>query len=220
MEYDSPMDVLPLELRKLGLKEKEARVYLAGLELGPESLQNIARKSEITRPTAYGIVRALQEKGLFKETKQGKKRLFIANSPEKILHILRLQKRELEEKEREFIRIIAALESRYALKEKEAIQTFKGKEGMEVLEEQLLFTSSKELLVFSSEWSSVEKKKRKAIYEKIRKRLGKFTVQERQVPRLAGTLYLLDKVIFFSHKKQEGYLIDNSLVVDSLRRLF
>lgn len=213
------MDILPLELRKLGLKEKEVKVYLAGLELGPESLQNIARKSEITRPTAYGIVKTLEGKGLFRETQQGKKRLFVANSPEKILHILRLQKRELEEKEREFIRIIAALESRYALKEKGAVQMFKGKEGMLILEEQLLFTPSKTAVVFSSEWSLAEKKKRKAMYEKIRKRLGNFIVQEKQAPRLAGTLYLLDKVIFLSHKKQEGYLIDNPLVVDSLKHL-
>lgn len=210
------MDILPLELRKLGLKEKEATVYLAGLELGPESLQNIAKKSEITRPTAYGIVKALREKGLFRETKQGKKRLFVANSPEKILALLRLQKRELEEREREFIRIIAALESRYALKQS-GVQLFKGKEGMKLLEEQILFTPAKDIVVFSSEKQS---KRRKARYSAIRKRLGKLSVKEKYVPKLQGTLFLGSKAIFLSLKTQEGFLIDSPLVVDSLRRLF
>ncbi len=38
---------IELELRKLGLTEKEVRVYLAGLELGPSSVQNIAKRAEI-----------------------------------------------------------------------------------------------------------------------------------------------------------------------------
>ena len=208
------MDILPLELRKLGLKEKEARMYLAGFELGPESFQNIARKSEITRPTAYGIVRTLQEKGLFRETQQGKKRLFIANSPEKILHILRLQKRELEEKEREFIRIIAALESRYALKDG-GVQIFRGKEGLQILQEQILFTSTKDIVVFTS-----EKAQTRRWYAMLGKRLGKLSIREKIVPELQGTLFLGEKAIFISTKKQEGYLIDSPLVVDSLKRLF
>ena len=61
------MDILPLELRKLGLKEKEARMYLTGLELGATSIQNLAKKAEVTRPTAYEIVRVLREKELFRE---------------------------------------------------------------------------------------------------------------------------------------------------------
>ena len=34
---------IELELRKLGLTEKEVKVYLAGLELGPNSVQNLAK---------------------------------------------------------------------------------------------------------------------------------------------------------------------------------
>lgn len=212
MWYQMDMDILSLELRKLGLKEKEAKVYLAGLELGPEPLQNIARKAEITRPTAYEIVRTLEGKGLFREMQQGKKRLFVANSPEKILHILRLQKRELEEKEREFIRIIATLESRY---EKKGLQVYKGKEGLEALEEQILFTSAKEIVVFTS-----GKKGTKKWYGVLQKRLGKLSIKEKTVPHLQGTLFLGDKAMFLSDTKQEGYLIDNLLVVQTFKNLF
>ena len=208
------MDILPLELRKLGLKEKETRVYLAGLELGASSIQNVAKKAEITRPTAYEIVRILQEKGLFRETQQGKKRLFIANSPEKILNILRLQKRELEEKEREFIRIIAALESRYALKDG-GMQIFKGKEGLKVLQEQILYTAKKDIVVFTSEKVQVRK-----YYAALEKRLGKLSIREKTVLSLEGTLFLGEKAIFISSKKQEGYLLDNSLVLQTLKNLF
>lgn len=213
------MDILSLELRKLGLKEKEVEVYLAGLELGPTTVQNIAKKAGVSRPTTYEILEVLKEKGLFGETKQQKKRYFIAQSPEKILSILRLQKRELEEKEREFIRIIAALDTKYGSKDKSGIQVFKGVEGLEVLKEQLLFTPSLNLLVFTSEDSPLQKKRRGKIYEKIKRRLGKFNVQEKSAPELGGTLFLSDKAIFVSAKKQEGYLIDSPLVINSLKNL-
>jgi sugar-specific transcriptional regulator TrmB len=207
------MDILSLELRKLGLKEREAKIYLAGLELGATSIQNLAEKAGVTRPTAYEIVRTLQEKGLFREAQQGKKRYFLAQSPERILSMLRLQKRELEEKEREFIRIIAALESKYAFKDG-GVQIFKGKEGLRVLQEQILFTSTKDIVVFTSERAQVRK-----YYTMLQKRLGKLLVRERIVPDLKGTLFLGEKAIFISAKKQEGYLIDSLLVVDSLKRL-
>jgi len=213
------MDILSLELRKLGLKEKEVEVYLAGLALGMTTVQNIAKQAGVTRPTTYEIIGGLQKKGLFGETKQGKKRYFVAQSPEKILSILRLQKRELEEKEREFIRIIARLDAKYAPKERGGLQVFKGEEGLDVLKEQLLFTPSFDLLVFTSEDSPAQKQRRAKMYEKIKKRLGKLNLQERSVPRLGGTLFLSDKAIFLSSKKQEGYLIDSPLVISSLKNL-
>ena len=108
------ISLIELELRKLGLTEKEVRIYLAGLELGPTSVQNIAAEARLTRPTTYEIIKKLEQKGLFAETGRKGKRYFTAQSPENILGILRTQKREIEEKEREFIRIISVLELRYS----------------------------------------------------------------------------------------------------------
>ena len=205
---------IELELRKLGLTEKEVRVYLAGLELGPSSVKNIAQKAGLTRPTAYEIIKGLEGKGLFAEAKQKKKRLFVAQSPERILGILRVQKREIEEKEREFIRIIAALESRYSLKG-EGIKTFKGKEGLKALEEILSFSPTPEIFIVNPK----KTKRQKAIFQKIKKRLGRIDVEEINT-KLAGTLIIFDKAIFFPAKKQEGFLIENQLIVDLFKSLF
>lgn len=230
---------IELELRKLGLKEKEVRVYLAGLELGPSSVKNIAEVAKITRPTAYEIIKNLEGKGLFTEIKKGKKRYFIAQSPEGILGILRIQKKELEEKEREFIRIIAALGSKFSLGEKGLTRTYKGEKGQKMLEETLSFTSSSEILIISSETNLKDIKKREAIYQKIKKRLGKIEVKEiypeelklksklphiqRKVlslPTLGGTLILFDKAIFFPTTKLEGFLIKNQLIANLLKSFF
>jgi len=231
-------DTLHLELRKLGLKDKEVRTYLAGLELGPSSVQNIAKKAGIVRPTTYEIIKILQEKDLFAEIKEGKKRYFIAQSPEKILRILRLQRRELEEKEREFVRIIAALESKYSGGDTGGISVFKGEEGLNLLNEKLSFTSSPEIFVLSSVVNASEMSEREAIYQSIKKRLGKIEVKElyskeikstfpygeRKIisPKhlMPGTLIVFDKAVFLPDQKQEGYLIENSLLVDLFKSLF
>jgi HTH-type transcriptional regulator, sugar sensing transcriptional regulator len=194
---------IELELRKLGLTEKEARVYLAGLELGPGSVQKIAETVGIPRPTAYQIIRKLEEKKLFVEVKQAKKIYFTAQSPGKILGLLRVQKRELEEKEREFIRIISALDLKYSLKGE--VKIFKGKEGLKALEEIISFSSTPDLILINQEAIPIKADRRKIIYKNIEKRLGKITIKEINA-KIDGSLIIFDKVIFFPPGNQEGIL--------------
>ena len=196
---------MELELRKLGLTEKEVRVYLAGLELGPSSVQKIAEIAKITRPTAYEIIKKLKEKGLFTEPIQNKKRCFVAQSPEKILGILRTQKREIEEKEREFIRIIATLEAKYS-KEKEGIKVFKGKEGMNSLAEIISFNSTPDIIIVNPEKIPLGRKTKGKIYQQIKKRLGKLEIREIK-SKISGGLIIFDKIIFFPAGKKEAFLL-------------
>jgi len=195
---------IELELRKLGLNEKEVRVYLAGLELGPDSVQNIAKKTRLARPTAYEIIKKLEAKGLFTETQQRKKRYFVARAPESVLGILRTQKREIEEKEREFIRIIAALEARYS-KKKEGARIFKGKEGLKSLSEIISFSSTPEIIFINSKNIPLGNKEREKILGAIKKRLGRLEIKEIRA-KIEGSLIIFDKIIFFPDKKQEGLL--------------
>jgi HTH-type transcriptional regulator, sugar sensing transcriptional regulator len=71
-------------LQQLGLTETEARVYLAMLELGPSSVQNIAKKARISRTAAYDIIRALQEKGISSTFQKGRKNVFSVEDPKQL----------------------------------------------------------------------------------------------------------------------------------------
>lgn len=195
---------IELELRKLGLNEKEARVYLAGLELGPSSVQNIAKKAGLSRPTTYEIIKKLEGKKLFVELKLKQKRCFLAQSPEKILGLLRTQKKEIEEKEREFIRIISALEGKFT-KEKEGMRIFKGTDGLKSLEEIISFSSTPSIIIVNPKAVPIPVAKRKNIFQEIKKRLGKIEVKEINVG-LNGSLIIFDKLIFFPQGKKEGIL--------------
>lgn len=71
-------------LTELGLTETETRVYLAMLELGAGSVQNIAKGAKISRTAAYEIIKALQGKGLASTFEKGKKTFFSAEDPDKL----------------------------------------------------------------------------------------------------------------------------------------
>ncbi|MBD3208408.1 MAG: hypothetical protein GF370_03065 [Candidatus Nealsonbacteria bacterium] len=229
---------IKLELRKLGLSGKEVSVYLAGLELGPTSVKSISEKAEVKRPTTYEIIDRLKEKGLFYTIKEDGKKYFVAQSPHKILGILRIQKREIEEKEREFIRILAALEAEYS-SERGGIKIYKGeKERKVLLEEVFAVTPVYNIFAISSQTESTKIKERDKIYKGIKKRLGKLKAKElfqkesdhsrpegvqvktASALKLKGTLLLFDKAAFFPEGKEEALLIENELTVSLLKSLF
>ncbi len=68
-------------LTDLGLSETGARMYLAMLHLGPESVQNIAKRAEVSRTAAYDLIEGLQKKGLVSTFQKGKKTMFSAEDP-------------------------------------------------------------------------------------------------------------------------------------------
>lgn len=76
------MEELIEQLKSLNLSDKEARVYLSLLELGPSTPYKIAKRARLKRPTAYVIAEELVSKGLIVQVTGEKKKLYMARSPE------------------------------------------------------------------------------------------------------------------------------------------
>ncbi len=81
-------------LQNLGLNEKEAKVYLASLELGYASVQSIAKKADINRATAYFIIEGLMKKGLMTQIEKDKKTFFAAEDPKSLRLIIERKEQE------------------------------------------------------------------------------------------------------------------------------
>ncbi len=79
------MDYSPQNLESLGMTPKEARVYLALLELGQCTVSAIAERAEINRSTTYVILRGLRAQGYVLEIPNTKKHQFVAEDPHKLL---------------------------------------------------------------------------------------------------------------------------------------
>lgn len=83
--------MLTNEITKLGLSEKEAKVYLASLELGSATVQIISQKAGVNRATVYVIIDSLMEMGLMSTYEEDKKTLFMAESPDRLMEHLKDQ---------------------------------------------------------------------------------------------------------------------------------
>jgi sugar-specific transcriptional regulator TrmB len=71
-------------LMRLGLNEKQAKIYLAGVKSGPTTATVLAQNSEVKRGTIYGILKELKLLGLCIESKSKKKKLFIMSDPNQL----------------------------------------------------------------------------------------------------------------------------------------
>jgi sugar-specific transcriptional regulator TrmB len=72
-------------LTNLGLTEKEARAYLALLELGSASVYSLAQRSGLKRPTAYVIIDELIKKGVATQIPRIQKKLYQVKPPEELI---------------------------------------------------------------------------------------------------------------------------------------
>ncbi len=69
------------KLEQTGLNKKEARIYLASLELGESTIQEIAKKSGVKRTSIYNLVDDLVKRGVIEVVNRGNKRKFVAVNP-------------------------------------------------------------------------------------------------------------------------------------------
>ena len=135
---------LELELKKLNFSDKEARVYLALLELGEAPVQHISEKAKVNRATTYVVLEALQKRGVVTTIEKDKKVIFAAESPRALLRIFRFQEQELKEKQEEFKKTLPELEALFNLAtEKPTVKFFEGPEGIRAVYDDMIESGEK-----------------------------------------------------------------------------
>lgn len=131
------------QLQTLGLNEKEAKVYLASLELGQSSVQDIARKSHIKRSTVYEIMNSLIEQNLISIIPKGKKRYFLAAEPAKLTELI-------DQKQKVLTKIMPELEALSKISPtKPRIRFYERTEGIKSIYADTI-KEGKEILAFTS----------------------------------------------------------------------
>ncbi len=123
--------MLEKELQEVGLQEKEAKIYLAALELGQSTVQKIAQKADIKRPTTYFIIEGLMKRGVMSSFYQGKRQYFVAENPERLLEMLEKDRQEIARREERFKTLLPQLSSiNNRHKDKPVVKYYEGKEGV------------------------------------------------------------------------------------------
>ena len=111
------------QLQLLGLTEKQARVYLALVELGRGTAYAIAKKANVKRPTVYVILDELRLKSLVLKIPHSKKQIFIAKNPQDFF-------KEQEEKLESAKQALPKLLARIPQGDRVKTYFFEGREGI------------------------------------------------------------------------------------------
>lgn len=121
-------------IEELGLSNKEARVYVACLSIGPSAVQRIADQSGIKRVTTYVILESLIGLGLVSQIIKGKKTYFIAEEPSNLERLLEKREQELVEQKSNFIEVLPELNKLKTVpKEMPEVKFYEGADGVRSL---------------------------------------------------------------------------------------
>jgi len=158
--------MLEQNLIEIGLNEKEAKVYLAALELGQAVVQDIATKAGVNRATAYFVIEGLMQMGLMSSFHKGKKQFFIAADPDRLIEVLEQEKQMISKREENLKKLLPQLQSlNNKQKDRPVVKYYEGKEGIKTMvEEAFQFTGEEITMAYSVEgvdkiFSEEDKKK-------------------------------------------------------------
>lgn len=143
-KYKKYMINLSKILKDFGLVENEAKAYVACLELGQATVQEIGKKSGVKRTTVYIALDGLKEKGLASQTKKNKKTFFAVENPEGLLVLSQRRASAL----KEILPELKALNNIAGAKPK--VRFYEGREGYLAVYENILNDKPKELLAIAS----------------------------------------------------------------------
>ncbi len=232
------------ELEAVGLNKKEAKLYIALLELGEANLQTLADKSKLKRTTVYDIITSLKNKGLLSTTKYKKRTYYYAENPKVIKELL-------EEKIKKTEGILPELLSIANLIEKKPkIKFFEGQEGIKnVYRDTLKYKDSKMMAWASNEaitdfdidwlWDVyvVQRAKNKIWQRTIAldiqqlRHLQKYDTKHLREMRLVRSkkenlfeveidLYSNNKIGIMSFKEEFGLIIESTKIYNTLKAIF
>jgi sugar-specific transcriptional regulator TrmB len=123
---------LEQNLQKIGLSEKEAVLYLAGLQTGPATMQELVNGAQLKRATVYELVDSLKEKGLIKTILKGKRKIYIAEDPQNIFPLIKQKENVLNN----ILGQLLAIQSHAG--KKPSVRIYQGVEGIKEIYEDIL----------------------------------------------------------------------------------
>jgi len=227
-------------LKNLGIEERETVIYLANLEIGIASAKEIAKKANIQRTYFYDISDNLIKIGIVKQIKAGKKTLFQACEPEKLIE---LQEEKLKELKNALPRLKALQNTKG---EKPKVYFYEGKDGINQINEDTLRYKSEIIGFTTPRFVSADEEKLSQEYIKKRIAAGikarvigevseeMLQIQKKDIIELRKTKMLPTNIFtsqveigiygnrsyFANYKDECGLIIEDTEIAKTLKNIF
>jgi len=114
-------------LKNAGLNDKQAKVYLANLQLGSASATKISQKAGLPRSTVYEILEILQKDGFISTFKKKSTNYFGAEEPKKIIETMKMRTEILEKALPQFRAMYGQT------RVQPTVRFYQGREGMKIV---------------------------------------------------------------------------------------
>lgn len=147
----NPNTLLINRLIEFGMSDKEARIYLALIELEIASVQEVAKTAGINRSSAYVVLEGLKKRGLVSVSDDKNVRQYVATPPEALHQIAESEARKHEEIRKNIDDIVPELRALHkSTKARPKVRVFEGREGLIAAFEDSLDNKEKMMRVSSS----------------------------------------------------------------------
>jgi sugar-specific transcriptional regulator TrmB len=231
------------KLLDVGLNEREAKVYLALLELGEANIAKISQKARIKRSTVYDMLELLKEKGLISQSTLKKRPIYFAENPQKIIEDLETKKKGIEEVMPELVAVMNVLDKKPKMRYFEGTVAVK-----EIFEDTLQYFDSEILTWFPYpylnlgedyfwKYYNVQRVKRKIWMrvimpdreenQKISQKMKAYIVSTKFVSAenfsnfdIEIKIYDKIKIGIISHKENLGIMIESKKIFDGFKGIF
>lgn len=165
--------LLKKKMHDIGLSEKETDVYLALLEMGSASAQDLSIKSATNRATTYAMLEALRTRGLVGTVERGGVTIFIADDPFQLMRSLHAEGAALEKKLETARGVIPHLQSLFDMsRERNNVRVFEGAESIRVIQNEIVRSAERRFYTITNitlalrHWPRSADDHREAVYKK------------------------------------------------------
>jgi len=235
------------QLVELGLNEKQIRVYLALLELGPATATEISRMANIDRTTCYSILDSLVAYGLINHAGKTKVLKYVAENPDSLVVYVENMIKKNQERLKKVYDLLPELFSIYNEKEKPKVKYYDGVEKMKEAFEDTLTTQG-EIWAYAVGGEAIKSVGEKYVSNYIKKRVerninikviapsdeGSVEIISKDREQLRESLIIPkeeyyfaveidiydDKVLMVSWKENFAVLIESKEIADTHRNAF
>lgn len=116
-------------LKSLGLNDSELKTYLAALKHGASTVVELTKHTHLSRQAIYLAIESMTERGLMSSLLHGKKRLFTAEPPTKLLAYAKRKQTEMHERISDLEHSLPELELQIG-GERPMVRMYEGKEAI------------------------------------------------------------------------------------------